>query len=211
MPQPFNGKWIGDPDACAKRPELAAYIGRIAAHWSHVEWSMGILVSVILHEDARLATTVFSPVRSEPTRFAILDAIATENLPPELFQEFQALRKQVKQTGGERDRIIHGCWMLAPEAPDSLIHINPRQLIDNYAAYATVRAKGLGSAPLKDMQKLDEFRFTPLEYTMRDFQEVERRIKERISDIDAFSVKVRQFHERPASPPLASTPPQAGH
>jgi len=204
MPQPFLGSWLPTPDACAKRPALAAHIGVIASLWSNLEYLLGCVEAAILQVDARIGTLIYSSVKSEAARLDIIKNIANEYLDKNLSEEYIKLQKAIKKTGSERDKVIHGLWGL-PLSPfgsdeffadtDSLILADPRDFVAMKAAWTSLLAKSEKDRTDKDHVHLETKQRPPaLEYRENDFTDIEVRIKQRTHDLTEFGAKVVRFH-----------------
>ncbi|GAC1354914.1 MAG: hypothetical protein NVSMB34_07520 [Variovorax sp.] len=125
-----------------ERPALAAHIGLIVAMWAMVESQLSELLSIMLHADAAIGATLFSVIKNEGGRLAMLKAVAEERLTPEQQAEYASLKKRITAAGDYRDRLAHNIWATSPDYPDSLILFDARASAHFVALYTKAIAVG---------------------------------------------------------------------
>lgn len=184
----FNGKFRCDFDSIKKRPELAARVAHTIAMWSLVELSLSQLLSVILHSDAQVGATLFSTIRAESGRLAMIRAIAEDRLTPEMQHEYAALQKRITQVGSYRDAMAHGNWAASDDDPDCLILVDARHVATFIAA---VTADVTRLKIEEKTKKLGEkYRKNARRYGAQEFDFIESEIKKLNADLSAFIEKV---------------------
>ena len=188
MPQPYFGNWQSTQNSLAERPILAAHVGIIAALWAHVEYRLALLMALILHIDAEVAMVMYAPVRSEAARLAIIEAIVKDRLSEERLTEFQKLRKRVKSTGDERDKIVHGLWGIPENVKDSLIWYDGTKSVEQVSGIISRLAR----TEKKTYKPPKRGLMTALEYKVSDFIDIEKRIQERIAEIVMFGATIER-------------------
>lgn len=181
MPQPFKGKWAMSASTLEYRPKLAMHIGIIASMWTQVEVNLAMIVAKMLHAEASIAVAMYLPVKAEGARLAIMDAVAQERLTPQMQNEFEQLRKRIKNTGDERDHVIHGTWAHG-ENQDTLILLSQKEMVRCYSNLLSNSAKQI-ETPAQDYSSM-------LEYNEKDFIQIETNIRSRIKETSEFWIKL---------------------
>ncbi len=92
-----------------KMPNLAALIGRSAAHWSDVELQMSMVLGELLSRSPG-AVAVFNVLRRFSIQRDVLEAVAKYGLAGEQKRMFQALDNILKDLNSQRDAVVHGVW-----------------------------------------------------------------------------------------------------
>jgi len=156
-----------------RRPELACYIGRIAAFWSRVEERLGHMINRLLGAEPRLGMIMFRAVSATSDKIAILRALAAECMPKELQVRLDELISWYGSAKWARDRIIRGHWYVSDEHPDALIWANPADEFAGAAAFwSGFRSSGDFGQQLKFARDYAPPRPDYLIFEKSDFEEV---------------------------------------
>ncbi len=199
MFEPFKkGTTTSSLKTLQERPKLAAHIGLIMGMWAVVESELSRLLSIMLQSDAEVGATLFSVIKAEAGRLAMIEAIAKDRLTSEQQAEFAGLKKRVTSVGGYRDRLAHNIWAISEDHPDSLILFDARAGAQ-FMAHLTSNVPGRGIFPRQDPEKSTSALMNHLdsarEYTEKEFLYIE-------SEIAAVSVAIVRFSQKltPPSP-----------
>lgn len=212
MFQPYKGKFVSRLDTLKARPIFAARIGHTIAMWSAIEIHLSQLLSIILRADAQVGATLFSAIRAESGRLAMIRAIAEERLPPDLFAEYLALQKRVSSVGSHRDAMAHGSWALSQTDPDCLILVDSRYVGRYIAAAHSNLSKE--NASLLERQKaaaaMKNYLDSARRYGDVEFDYIEKEIKAVRQEIKEMAAKVSVVLALPHAPstPAKKTPPK---
>ena len=124
-------KGVGDlnlePEAILQRPELAAMIAAIAARWTRVEGSLAELFVALLPKEASAALAIYLEMFDQNVRKIAFDAIAKERLASDSFEGFQRLFNKIRKKSKERNRFIHGFWVISESHKDGLLLIDQKE------------------------------------------------------------------------------------
>lgn len=181
MPQPYKGKWSMSSSTLEMRPKLATHVGIIASMWTQIELTLALIVAKMLNAEADIAGAMLLPVRSEATRFAIINAVAEDRLTPDMQEELKQLKKRIDNTGNERNRVVHGLWAHS-ENEDTLILVSQKEMLKVYSGIITKLANQK-PVEVKDYAEM-------LEYSEKDFIQIESNIADRIKETAAFFGKL---------------------
>jgi hypothetical protein len=191
MPQPLKSATVLiDENIILERPEMAAELGNICAHWSRIDSALVGLYSVLMG--------VYSPGRSNPSRlighpiashvFDTLSALGprldlivrlckwhADKADAEYFERI--LRPKIRKAFAARSELVHGLWGTSKKHPNALI------------LYPTIEK--------------------PVAYKLKDFQDVSDRLALLYRELYRFTFETAQRlnHRKPDSPqgfPLVS-------
>lgn len=190
MPQPFKGRRLDSSlDAIMDRPELAAHVAYIAAIWSRIDITIGLLFSTIAGIEYRLGIDIYLALKS--TRMDALMAIAETRIDDVRFAQLEILKKEIRDRAGERNTIVHGIWSSSVDEPEGLIHSGESENIELYAHM--FRPDELIDE--NDFEALPRPRY--MVYKRGDFEAIEERLLKLFEEINDFRMHVsilRQIH-----------------
>ena len=202
MFEAFDGESNSSLKSVAERPELAVHIGLIIGMWAVVESQLSHLLSIILQSDAKIGATLFSVIKAESGRLAMIDAIADDRFTLEQKTEYEALQKRVKSVGKYRDTIAHNIWGVSTTCPNSLILFDARKSARWMASFTSNLADPLRhDKSLTENQKSHralilhmtaerEYANSAREYTEKEFLHIESEITQLSFDLGQFASKL---------------------
>ena len=132
MPQPFPDdrslRWYDH--AILDRPEIAARIGLVATEWAAFERLLAQMFAVTLFgmgapEGAgeAISQQALGALESLSARLDIISAILKPRIPEELYERFQeTVMPDIRGRARERNRVIHGHWLICDDYPNDLIY-----------------------------------------------------------------------------------------
>jgi hypothetical protein len=118
--QPGMDYAIG-PDAIAKRPELAALVGRCIAIWSDVELQMALSLGAILKTNSDAAVALFLAIKTSKTQRDALSVVARLLLRGNDLDAFEALLAVYGGLEKQRNALAHGLFGVSDAIPDALL------------------------------------------------------------------------------------------
>ena len=135
MPQPADVRSYSRPNqAVLQRPALAALIGAIAAEWTQVEAGLVALIAgafgaTSTHTDGGysinnnwVAHAAIAKSETIRVRLKILDATFGELVRGTSVEAaWIQLRADLEGRSKERNKIVHGIWVLAEDFPDDVL------------------------------------------------------------------------------------------
>lgn len=135
MPQPISPTSSSVPlKVVLNRANLAAYIGAIAAEWTHVEDQLMHLLATAFGSSARgvngefginlnwIAKAAIEETETIRVRLKIMDVTLGALVKGKSVEaEWGSLRNNLQKRSTERNRIVHGQWALSDEYPDALL------------------------------------------------------------------------------------------
>lgn len=212
MPKPYKGSWTWGLKVLRQRPHLAANLGYIASMWAVVETKLANIVSRALQADALVAISIYSLIRSEGTRLEVIESLLRNRLSEGDFEEYQRLKKRVRRVGDQRDRFMHAIWATSMSKPESIILIDSRSQMTLDASAAAMSATGESNSE-QHSQLFDKHKASLLEYTQRDFIDLENLITELFAELCHFEDRLPPQKSGPeiqAQPPINAPPPMVG-
>jgi len=96
--------------ALLNRPQHAAILGRIFTSWSMIEGLMASLLGLLMHADDRAALAILETFRTNQSRVQAVRKVAKRMLPPDKYDDFDALTNLVLNYAKERNLIAHSVW-----------------------------------------------------------------------------------------------------
>jgi hypothetical protein len=192
MFESFKGETTWGLKVLAERPKLAAHIGLIVGMWATVESRLSHMLSIILHSDAEIGATLFSVIKAEGGRFAMIRAIAEDRLTPEQQAEYSALKKRIESVGSYRDAIAHNIWAISEDHPDSLILFDAKAS----ARFMAILTKDLATVyPTEKHQydfikSVEDRKKSARKYTEKEFLHIEAEITAVAAEIADFSSRL---------------------
>ena len=190
MPKPFKESLRCARDAIKERPQLLNHIGIIATMWTHVDHSLGLLLSRILDTEAVVGTAMYFSLIGEKACDAAMKAATEVKLSPNLNTKFIELMNATKLPRKDRNKIVHGLWAISDQRPDSLVLCDQKERANMYSyIYQGIVGKELEKAKNDHWSSLIEFEET-------DFIKIEEQISEVLDKIDAFTEELSQFKKK---------------
>lgn len=193
----FKGMFSWHIASVSERPALAAHIGEVIAMWSIVEQQESQLLSHLLKAEATVGATLFSSIRAEAGRLAMIQSAATRYLTAPLAEEFAQLKRKIQKVGSYRDQIAHNIWAVPSEMPDALVLMDSRTLTE-LTAQMTAASHG-GKYEANDTLE----RHFNASQTWRELEFLH--VKKEISSL---LVEIQQFVQKISPPPQIRIPPQ---
>lgn len=144
---------------------------------------------------ARSALALYGTFANARAQRQAILAVANVALPPDLASDLEKLLDESHRRSKERNRIVHALWatvgddslIIALDADRSLHRIVEFEVIHRY-----------GSKRLEDLGKVFEMpEPQDCSYTKADFENVLRRLQTHRNNIEAFIVKLMEWHARP--------------
>lgn len=169
---------------------IATRIGRIIGMWSLVEHQLGHLLCIILHADARLGMLLYSSIKAEAGRLAMLDSIISERLKPEDQLEFAALRKRVRTVGSYRDELAHTPWAVSKMG--ELVILNSADQLRHEANRVNFSAAHSEEAKIRFFNHMGKMYDSNKSYSPREFDFIENEIRSLSDDLVIFAEKIAQ-------------------
>ena len=188
IPQAKNN-WRYDQDSIKNRPALAAHIGTIAAMWSQIEATLGLIFSQLLGSHAVVGTAMYLSIISEQARDSAMKAAANEKLPAELKDKFEVLMSELKGPRKTRNKIVHGLWAISDHHEDCLILIDTRKMI---------RYWSFNNSPMIDFasRRIDAMKdhvSSTAEYRESDFLQIEDQISLAMRKVGVFQGELFRY------------------
>ena len=213
MPNPYRGKYgasFGE-EAFTKRPELAAHIGLVASLWTLAEEAWGLVLAEMLDAEAKTGLALYESLVGAASQNAVLNAAADLRLSGKTKEAFVALLQRQKGLARERNRIVHGRWGYVPE-DDSILILGERNWLPRMVAALRSHWAAHGHRYMTG-PKFAPGSFAMTAYRLKDFEEVEDRIRTFLSDqyalqdmIDAENKKRRADALELSLPPQTDAP-----
>jgi len=167
----FGGEWI----VCA--PELCVLVSKVISIWAYLDSVvLTRLLSLISGTSSSTAIAVYESMKSDGTKFAVLDAVARVNLNDREYKLFQNLFTIIKMQANSRHKLVHWIWGYSQDLPHCLLLISPK----NYAAGKTDEIQGVAfSGPIpehlqKYFSKIEVYQKTDLEKIISEFIETSK-------------------------------------
>ncbi len=168
---------VFDSDLIKDRPEWAAKIGELTAHWNVLEASTSALFMVLLAGEDQGAFFIYYDVLKDPkraTREKIFTAIGeSRRLPEWLLKQIMDLWDRVAAVESLRNEVVHAIWATIDGHDDALFVVKDRfeWLRNANAAMTCNLARNRGKSTYivpTDLPTATEF----YKYTLADLQEI---------------------------------------
>ena len=169
---------------------IATRIGKIIGMWSLVEHQFGHLLSIILHTDARIGSLLYSSIKSEAGRLAMLNSIVDERVKSGDQDEFRELRKRAKTVGSYRDELAHTPW--AVSSTGELVLLNSADQLKHEAHHVSASAVKCDDANTRLFSHMEKTYGNNKSYSTREFDFIESEIRKLSDDLAKFTAKVAQ-------------------
>jgi hypothetical protein len=173
-----------DPNALAKRPELAAQIGIIAALWSRVEMWLGVILGDFLGTEPKFGLAMYFAIVSTSARTDTIAAAATERLDARKMLEFEKLVKTIRARARERNRIVHSNWGISAKHPDAIVSV----ATDDHIRFWHITSRDFQDSDRStaNWENIVWRNLKPTAYRMSDFMDICNRLNELISELQEF-------------------------
>jgi hypothetical protein len=117
-----------DHRLASDRPECAALIGEIAAAWSRLEITLAVYFAQIANISVdfghgvsdHILTEAVDSVTSLPQRSDLLLIAARRRFDNATVENLGKLLKKIRDTGKQRNKIVHARWMIADDHPNEV-------------------------------------------------------------------------------------------
>jgi hypothetical protein len=125
-PQPYSGdfQYI---DAASRRPKLAALAMHVISIWSETDCILNEMAAFFLSTDFDKATVMLQSITQASQR-AVMRKLAQASLTPQDTALLEAILATTKASEKRRHEYAHHVWAIAPQRPDSILLIDPRDL-----------------------------------------------------------------------------------
>lgn len=122
------------PDALAKRPTLAAWVGRIIAEWAEVELQLAQLMCEAMEASAAPFAVAFEALGSSSAQINVAQKTIRSRLDGDAEDAFLALMTMFREAKKARDAVAHATWGWSDQVPDALFAVDPKYRVRNAAA-----------------------------------------------------------------------------
>lgn len=128
----------GGPGTLMERPQLAAYIGAVAAEWGSIDNLLKeIFNSITLAKPIKggaqrvsiLADTIFSNFVTYHSRIQTIESVMKLRMASDICEEFDKLGNQTRRQSSIRNNLVHIEWQVCDAFPDDLITIKDEKWI----------------------------------------------------------------------------------
>jgi hypothetical protein len=183
MPQPIRDVSVhSGPNVMLQRPDLAAQLGNICAHWNRIDHELlslyGLVMGTYMEPQYNFAPPshpvayqVFDELHALGPRLDLLVrllGLRAEKSEAEFFRD--KLQKSIRKRFSERSLVVHGHWGLSDEHKDALILM-----------------------PIFDVPQI---------YKLADFKEISKRLNDLLSELSAFSYPIYERLRQRSKVPL---------
>jgi hypothetical protein len=126
---------FGEDNTMQKRPELAVLVAECITQFANLESMMGLSLALILDANQKAVLAMYSAFDSRASQMKLLKAAAESELEKKHCDIFDAvITLFVKPAMRDRDKFAHWVWGYAPELPDALLLMEPREKTPLHAA-----------------------------------------------------------------------------
>jgi hypothetical protein len=189
---------VFDSDAALQsRPALAADIAIINAIWAEIELFLGLLLAVILGEDARLGTTIYLALHTEGPQREVIKASASMKLAPDDAKKVELILDRVRNGAMQRNRVCHGLWGYSEAHPNILFLTDKKDVIKFYGHVGLEMNLGQALSIIPSMTQYDQPKLRVVQGNLR------RVLKDLHAMYHDFGEPGRLFPAKPQTPNAA--------
>lgn len=165
--KPHTGLHFFPPSIMTARPKVAHYVAEALAQWANIECSIGVLLAIILDEEAQTGLAMFYSLNSSNNQIGLVEAakVKLTKADQELISAFLSVARSAAK---QRHKLAHWCWLLTDELPDDLLLTDPSHqsvIMANMLGYHDVFAE-------VDRSKIFVLRASDLKAIVKRFREV---------------------------------------
>jgi hypothetical protein len=210
MPQPIHKKCEINFEGLTNLPEHAAMLGHIVSQASLVDSNLGYLLAYLTQTSASVAIAMFHAVNSTDAQRAMLNAAAEQQLAGAELDEFKDLLSDFRTRSGERNRLVHNIWGISPQHPGKAVWCPAK---DYTKLPVTLAITQTADALPLFMEKYEGIWESCSVYTVKDLQDVYKRLTDFGEQVRSFMVKLLAEHpalaaigQQPISSPDSESP-----